>query len=181
MFFKVFMSWENDDPSFQGSLPRSLYVTPNSVGADHDLQLPVQCEKGGGTTYFNPSVYIHYFHQKRLLLQRMHLPLWNSPTWHHKSISSSSLLARKKEPMALFFLSKHELCFYCKMNDFTDRIWLRFPRRSLWPVCRSCTWWSRPSSPHPLPIQILRLSSLDELPHDSKATVIPGGIFMANF
>lgn len=60
------MSWENDDPSFQGSLLRSLYVTPNSVGADHDLQLPVQCEKGGkNPTYFNPSVYSTLFPPKK--------------------------------------------------------------------------------------------------------------------
>lgn len=60
------MSWENDDPSFQGSLPRSLYVIPNSVDAGHDLQLPVQCEKGKKkNTYFNPSVQSTLFPPKK--------------------------------------------------------------------------------------------------------------------
>lgn len=69
-----------------------------------------------------PLYIAHYFHQERHLLQRMHLPY---EIVQH-GIINPSLVApywqERKNPMALSFLSKHELCFCCKTNDVTDGI-----------------------------------------------------------
>lgn len=170
----MFMSWEWDYSSFQGSLPSSIYVTLTLWTADHDQSMTSSLmwnKKTKKNNLFKPLCIEHIIistgGKKNVSYKEWIFHSEIVQTWHHKSISSPSLLATTKKIQWIYFSTpEHKLCaFVVKRMMSPVEFYLASPRglsgqsatpthNDPWPILSIFRWdWA----------------SLIFLPHDSKS------------